>query len=370
MKIFHVCADRGVPLDGTKGASVHMRGLAAALVSGGHEVVGFTSAVPRPEPDSPVYPAPLHIIDSPHSIIRAACSTGTPDIVYERYSLGHRAGLVAARRLGRPFVLEVNAPLVVEARRHRPASVGPGDADLERTLFREADLVVAVSEPLRRHVAAVRGSDEGTVVVTNGCDPALHPVPARLDAAPEATLVFLGHPKPWHGAEQLPPVVALLRRRGRKVRLLVIGGGKGAEAMRRAAHRAGVAPWLEVTGPLVPALAAARLVEASIAVAPYPADPFFYFCPLKVIECMAAGLPVVTTDQGDLGAIVGDGGVLVAPGQTKALVAAIEDLLDDGPRRRRIGSLARDRALSRFTWEAAAQSLVSAVGRLGVGEAA
>ncbi|MBW3642679.1 MAG: glycosyltransferase family 4 protein [Actinobacteria bacterium] len=369
MRVFHVCADRGITLDGTKGASVHMRGLAAGLVAGGHDVVGFTSNLPAPEPGTPAYPAPVHVIDSPHSLIRAA-SGRMPDIVYERYSLGHTAGLVAARRLDRPFVLEVNAPLVLEATRHRPASVAPGDAEVERNLFREADLVVAVSESLRRHVARVRGTDEGTAVIPNGCDPGLHQVPAPLDGMPPATLVFLGHPKPWHGAEQLPSLVAHLRRRGRDVKLLVIGGGKGSEALRRAARRAGVAAWVEVTGAVAPALAAARLVHATVAVAPYPPDPFFYFCPLKVIECMAAGLPVVTTDQGDLRAIVGGGGVLVPPGDHEALAAAIESLLDDRSTRRRIGALARHRALSCFTWTAAAHSLVSAVGRLGAGEAA
>ena len=362
-----MCADRGIPLEGTKGASVHMRSLAAALVGAGHEVVGFAAARPA---SGPPYPAPVHVLESARTIADVASSLGTPDVVYERYSLGHAGGLLAARWLGRPFVLEVNAPLVLEAGHHRPGSVGPGDADVERWLYRGADLVVAVSEPLRRHVAEVRGTDEGTTVVPNARDPALYPSPAALDGAAGATLVFLGHPKPWHGAQHLPHLVALLRGRGVDVRLLVVGGGKGADAVVAAAGAGAVAPWVEVTGPLAPGAAAARLVEGTVAVAPYPPDSFFYFCPLKVVECMAAGLPVVTTAQGDLPIIVGDAGVLVPPGDVEAMARAVEDLVVDEGHRRRLGGAARARALACFTWEAAADRLVQAVAGLSAGAVA
>nr|MBA3728785.1 glycosyltransferase family 1 protein [Actinomycetota bacterium] len=41
MRIFHVCADAGIPPDGTKGASVHLRSIAAGLRRLGHDVTMF-----------------------------------------------------------------------------------------------------------------------------------------------------------------------------------------------------------------------------------------------------------------------------------------------------------------------------------------
>ena len=360
MRVFLVCGDRGIPPGGTKGASVHLRALAEALTRAGHELVTFS-------PRAGDFPTPLVPLEGPVSLLDEAARGGTPDVVYERYSLGHVAGLEAARALGRPLLLEVNAPLVFEAGRHRPGSVAPADEGIERRLFAEADVVLAVSEPLRRHVAGLRGTEEGTVAITNGCDPALFPEPAPLDGEP--TMVFLGHPRPWHGAERLPGLLGALTQAGCPARLLIVGGGPGAEAVADGARRRGLGHAVEVTGPLPRAEAARRLARATVAVAPYPADSFFYFSPLKVVECMAAGLPVVTSDQGDLPGMLGGTGVVVAPDDDDALRDAVLHVLQDEGLRRRLGTAARARALSRFTWDGVAETVTS-VARACVGAAA
>lgn len=349
MRVFLVCADAGIPLAGTKGASVHLRAVTAALARRGVDVVAFAAA----GANATSFPAPV-------LPLAALAGTGEhdPDVVYERYSLGHTEGLSVARTLGRPFVLEVNSPLVLEAERHRPRTLLSTHAAAEARLFREADRAVAVSEPLRAFVAQVRGTDAGTCVVRNGCHPELYPHPAPVGTRPGSTVAFLGHPKPWHGAELLVPLLARLAAKGQDARLLLIGGGPGARAVAAAAEEYGAADAVQVTGALPPESAAARLADADVAVAPYPPTPFFYFCPLKVIECMAAGLPVVTTAQGDLPALVGDAGVLVPPGDGRALAEAVGELLADQELRAELGGRARARALASFTWDFTAGALV------------
>ena len=358
MRIFQVCADPGIPPDGTKGASVHLRAIAGALRHAGHEVITFTAARARGSAPAPGTWLPLTGEGPLH---RAAGRLGPPDLVYERYALGHEAGLHAARSLGCPFVLKVNAPLVAEATRYRPGSVGPGDLALEDRLFAGADLVVAVSEPLRRHVAVRRGDDQGTAVVWNGCELDRYPMPAPQRDGDAATLVFLGHPKPWHGAQRLPEMLVELRRRGHSVRLVVIGGGPGADELYRHATTLGVGDWVDITGPLTAEAVADQLMAATVAVAPYPPEPFFYFCPLKVVECLAAGLPVVSVAQGDLPAMVGAAGVLVAPGDEKAFVDETAALLADGERRRIMGRRAWERARVTFSWDRAAAAILTGV---------
>ncbi|MFQ5844805.1 MAG: glycosyltransferase, partial [Planctomycetota bacterium] len=80
--------------------------------------------------------------------------------------------------------------------------------------------------------------------------------------------------------------------------------------------------------------------------------------PLKVIECMAAGLPVVRTRQGDLPEIVGNAGVPVEPGDPQALAVAVRTLLQSPRRRRRLGARARRRAGRHFTWSRTARRLL------------
>ena len=346
MNVFQVCADLGVPAAGTKGASVHLRAFAAALAARGHAVTSFLAAAA----DCDRFPVPARALAE----LDASGRREPPDVVHERYTLRHVGGLRYARSRRCPFILEVNAPLADEASEHRPRTVMPGDAITERHLLCRADLVLTVSEPLRCWAAELRGGIEGTAVVPNGCDPSHFPNAAPIDERSVPTIAFLGHPKPWHGADQLPGLLRRLHESRCRVRLLVIGGGKGAEAVHRACAAADLGDWIEVTGALPPALATSRLMDAWVGVAPYPRRTPFYFSPLKVVEYLAAGLPVVTTAQGDLPDLVAGSGVLTEPGDVDGLATAIAELLADPARARAIGRAGRRRVLAELSWDAIA----------------
>ena len=73
---------------------------------------------------------------------------------------------------------------------------------------------------------------------------------------------------------------------------------------------------------------------------------------------MACGVTVISTTGGALPEVVGDAGVLVPPGDSKALASAIVSLLDDPERRRRLGEEGFRRVHERFTWGRAAESMV------------
>ena len=68
------------------------------------------------------------------------------------------------------------------------------------------------------------------------------------------------------------------------------------------------------------------------------AEPFG----IVILECMAAGRPVVVSRTGGIPEIVTDGedGVLVTPGDSEALASAMAALAGDGPRRERMGQAA------------------------------
>lgn len=353
MRIDVVCADRGIAPGGTKGASIHLRAIARALGDAGHDVMTYTSRTAEPGFD-----LPWRSID----VFTDRGRRPAPDFVYERLSLGHTTGLRAARAWGVPFGLEVNAPLVHEAIRFRPDTVRPDHREDERTLLREADLVFAVSSPLAAWVRDVRGRSAGVHTVWNGVDVARFPV-ASADATERPRLIFLGDPKPWHGGERLIPVLAGVRR-SHDARLRIIGGGPGAEHLAAAAQDAGLGDVVECTGRAAPSRVGTFLADGTIGVAPYPAIEPFYFCPLKVLEYMAAGLPTITTDQGDLGRIVDDGGILLEPhASVDDWVRAVVGLLDDGGRRRKLGANARRRAQDNLSWSVAAEQLSRLIGR-------
>ena len=74
--------------------------------------------------------------------------------------------------------------------------------------------------------------------------------------------------------------------------------------------------------------------------------------PLAVLEALACGVPVVAARVGGIPEqLTEDTGVLVAPGDAKALARAIGDLLHDPARRARMGEASAADARARFGLE-------------------
>lgn len=83
---------------------------------------------------------------------------------------------------------------------------------------------------------------------------------------------------------------------------------------------------------------------------------------LTLLEAMACATPVVCTRIGGMPELVVDGqtGLLVPPGDSQALGEAVEGLLDDSARARRLGEAAREHVLAHFTWRRVAERCLAA----------
>lgn len=79
----------------------------------------------------------------------------------------------------------------------------------------------------------------------------------------------------------------------------------------------------------------------------------------SVIEAMAHGLPIITTNVGGSPDLINaDAGILVAPGDTVALASAMEQLAGDPILRKQMGEAARERYLKLFAPDAVLSMLV------------
>lgn len=370
MRLYYLCGDRGIAPDGTKGASIHLRSLAEALRALGHEVVLFSRRAGEGPPGLEVVP----FMDE-RSVLEHAERHGPPDAILERYSLALEAGLDAARQLDTGYVLEMNSPLVEEAARYRDDERDSESERIEDRLLREADAVACVSEPLARYVRTRGERRERVVVVRNGHHPRLFESTGGGESRSRSEnlrIGFLGHPKPWHGADRLPAILARCLDRGVEAEIVIIGGGAMSEAILEEAACNGHRDRLRVTGPVEHARAIEELSRCDVSIAPYPrsaangggtpeATGFFYFCPIKVIESMAAGVPVVASDLGDIRAIVDDGGFVVSADDDTAFANALAMLARDPDGRLALGAAGRRRAREHFTWERSARSIVELV---------
>jgi glycosyltransferase involved in cell wall biosynthesis len=139
-------------------------------------------------------------------------------------------------------------------------------------------------------------------------------------------------------------------------RLLIVGRGERGEEQEllRLARRAGVAPMIDYRGWVEPAQISALLATADVALAPMNDTLINRARGLaKLLELMAAGLPIVAGRVGQAVEYIEDGrsGLLVPPSQPAALARATLTLLADAPLRARIGQAARERAARLFAWD-------------------
>ncbi len=223
------------------------------------------------------------------------------------------------------------------------------------------DWVIAVSESTRRYQRRynlVRNSRIETIY--NAIDP------AHLVAAPPETRLLMRHSLGYDAATPLLGVVGnVIPRKGLihmiramprilaaapAARLLVVGGQEQSdygEKVRYAAEKLGIAGSVAWTG----YRADVREILASLDLLVLPS--LDEGLPLAVLEAMAARLAVVATAVGGVPECVvsGETGLLVPPGQSGPLAAAVLELLADWPRRRQLGEAGRRLVVARFGLE-------------------
>lgn len=365
MRILYVAA--GTPVPGTHGGSVHALQLCRALARAGHEVhlvaLPAASGADATQLDGVIlHPLPRRppVAQLEWTLwrrVRAVAEQVGPEIVVERFYTFGGTGLLAARALGVPAVLEVNSPA-----RPYPGSL--------RDLLDRLTLVRPVDRWRRwqlRHAAAYYATAEvllparlrgRTTVIVNGVDvERFRPGPEAPDTGP-LRLVYVSSFRSWHGAEDLVVAVAEATGRGADLELVAIGAGPTLEAARELARERGIDAGVRFTGPVPHERVADELAAAHVGVAPFSPERHralemgWFWSPIKIFEYMAAGLPVVTADIARLRELLpGDVARFYPPGDVDALADVLVALARDREQVRRSGREARLLVRQRYTWD-------------------
>ena len=221
---------------------------------------------------------------------------------------------------------------------------------LERVALRRADAVLVLVE---RTAAALREDGvrpERIHVLPSGFEPALF---AAQHADP-----FDGVPVPRVGyvgrlAEQKAPqvVVEAFASVSAPASLVIVGDGPLRSVVEQAIERSPARDRIRSVG-FVPHLCIPAVLQ-SLDVLVLPSR--YEEMGSVLVEAMASGLPVVASAVGGIPEIVLDGetGLLVPPGDTAALAQAVDELVGDEERRRRMSRSARQRSES-YAWPALA----------------
>lgn len=197
-------------------------------------------------------------------------------------------------------------------------------------VLRTADGVAVLGSGVQR---ALREHGISSTILKN---PIAFPesLPGRLPQAGGGgpVLLFAGHCSLSKGLDVLLAAWPLVLERYPEARLLIAGPPGDFEPS--------AAPSVSRIGNLAHSDLLKVLQDSTLAVLPSRAEAM----PMFLIEAMAYAKPVVATSVGAVKELVGDAGIVVEPGDHRALAAAIRRLLDDPAGQARLGRAGRERA--------------------------
>jgi glycosyltransferase involved in cell wall biosynthesis len=274
------------------------------------------------------------------------------------------AGSWLRRRTGLPYLLEVNAPLYEERRRHGGLAMERVARWTEQHAWRRADAVLPVSRALAEIIAAAGVRGERLHVIPNGINtdrfaelPARDAAKASLGLSGKLVLGFAGFVRSWHGLDAVVDLLAGPDGAGRH--LLVVGDGPARGEIESCARALGVANRVTITGVVerdrVPGVLAAFDIALQPAATPYAS-------PLKLFEYMACGCAIVAPAQANVRELLDDGGnaLLFPPGDLPAMARAIDRLACDPALRGRLAAAARATlGERRLTWKENARRVMA-----------
>jgi glycosyltransferase involved in cell wall biosynthesis len=224
----------------------------------------------------------------------------------------------------------------------------------ERIMSRLPDKLIAVSESQRESIIRYLGvRPERIIVLRNGVQDMRPSVAGSRDQTRKefgfgpddivvGTVAVLSEQK---GVTFLLDAAAKLAETNPRLRFLIVGGGPQENAMRQRAVALGLGHNAVITG------WRADVAELLGAFDIYVMASLWEAMPLALLEAMAAAKPIVVTNVADNGRIVEDGrsGLLIAPGRSEEIFAAVSRIANDDGLARALAAGARRRFEEQFT---------------------
>ena len=383
MRVAYVCADRGIPVFGRKGSSVHVQSILRAFLRRGDQVDLYAARLGEEIP-AEFAALRIHRIATATGIGSNCTSSHSPaavddallcalrasgiryDLVYERHALWSSSAMQWAGDQGIDSVLEINAPLVDEQLKHRRLD----NPELARSIVSEAlgaaKLRVAVSIGVAARHGQYGFRPEDFLICPNGVDPnrfLANQQDVEGGSGDHFTVGFLGTLKPWHGLDVLFEAFCLVAHVNPAYRLLIVGDGPLRGFLDNRLSEEGLRSRATLTGSVDPNDVPRWLARMNVGTAPYSNAKELYFSPLKLVEYMAAGLPVVASRAGQIEELVTHekSGLLVEPGNASELAAALLRLREEPEFARDIGRAAQSYVLDNLTWDAALDRILSSI---------
>ena len=270
------------------------------------------------------------------------------------------------------LVYEVNGLPSIELKYHYPSVAD--DVELltklraqEQFCLEAADLIVTVSQT-NAALLTKRGVDPQKIrVIPNGVDPLIFTYqPPRAWNDRSIKLLYSGTFSPWQGVDLAIEALALLRR-DHPAKLVLVGAAvsRQLKVIVKTCQRFDVTEHVEILPATTQVGLATLHHEADVILAPLRAterNTSQGCCPLKVIEAMASGTPLIASDLPVVRELAepDHDALLVRPGSAKTIKDGLLRLLEQPTLGSQLSRTARETVERRFTWQRALAELIAA----------
>ncbi|MEP3478517.1 MAG: glycosyltransferase family 4 protein [Fuerstiella sp.] len=279
-------------------------------------------------------------------------------------------------RYCRNLVFEVNGLPSIELKYRYPATAD--DRELlqklrhqEQVCLDAADVVITVSQVNADHLMERGVAANRIHVIRNGVDLDIFQCRSQcpnLEDRPSGEpikLLYCGTMSAWQGVSHAIEAVTLLRR-DHPATLTLVGPARPRERreIQDQCWKAGVAEFVTLRQP-VPKLELLKLHhQADVVLAPITRNDRNLVqgcCPLKVLEAMASGTPLIASDLPVVRELVShdEEALLVRPGSGKAIKDGVLRLLNEPNLANSISTAAAGKATAKFPWSRAQAQLIA-----------
>jgi glycosyltransferase involved in cell wall biosynthesis len=224
---------------------------------------------------------------------------------------------------------------------------------------RMADRVIAISAATRDDlIRLAQVPAEKISIVHHGVSPRFRLSNLQSPISNLPYFLYVGTIQPRKNLVRLIEAFAQFLRGSDRAYRLILAGKPGwlSEPIVRRAAELGLGDAVQFLGYVPDSELPALLGGATAFVFPSLYEGFG----MPVLEAMAAGVPVLTSNTSALPEVAGDAALLVDPEDTQAIMAGLAQLANDAGLRERL----RERGLAqsgRFTWERCAQETLAAI---------
>ena len=280
------------------------------------------------------------------------------------------------KKFGYKTIFEVNGLSSIELKYHYPgmdASLLAKIKEQELATLHLSDAIICPSNVTRDYIASLGLNRKLVTVIPNGVSPSDFPVtPLPIRDGREPVLLYIGTLADWQGLDiVIKALPKILEQQPVKLRILGRGRSRQRKMLAKQIRKLGLDEYVLVQPAVPHHEIPAVIASADLCVAPLGLNDRNVTqgaCPIKVLEYMAAGRPLLASNMPIVRELVREDvdGLLFSPNDPDDLARQANQLLKDMELSKRLAESAAGYVREKFTWHESQKKLLRVYEKLPV----